>query len=254
MVAYKRAAQDVPRALKQTSSDPQVARELKFFLAEINKIKTADQLVDNDRVYRFVLRAFGLDDLGYAKGLIRKVLKEGVENPRSIANRLMDERYRELARVFDFGRLGPATTAFDAAQQGTADRYVRQLMEQSVGAQSEGARLALYFARKAPAVNSTLGLLADPALLKVVQGALDLPPTMSLSSLEKQSAMIEAKLRVADLKNPAAVDKLLTRFTASWDRGNASTASGVVLAGAAGSTGLSMDTLMAINTLRRSGT
>ena len=104
--------------------------------------------------------------MAYAKAFMRKVLEEGVDDPDSFANKLTDKRYRNLPSRFNFKRYGETTTAFDRTQQGTVDKYDRQTLEEQAGAKDDGVRLALYFARKAPDVESVSGLLADPALLK----------------------------------------------------------------------------------------
>ena len=54
-------------------------------------------------------------------------------------------------------------------------QHIRQTLEEEAGAKNEGVRLALYFERKASGVKSAYGILADAALLKVVQTALGIP-------------------------------------------------------------------------------
>jgi hypothetical protein len=140
-----------------------------------------------------------------------------VDDPNSFANRLADTRYKDMVATFNFVRQGELTTVFERTRQGTVDRYMRQTLEEDAGGTNEGVRLALYFERKASGVTSPYGLLADPALLKVVQTALALPASMSLQSIEKQAATLEKRLDIEDLKDPAKVKSLLTRFTALWE-------------------------------------
>jgi hypothetical protein len=137
-----------------------------------------------------------------------------------LANRFTDQRYRDFVTAFNFVRYGEATTAFDRTQKGTVDRYKRQTLEETVGQQSEGARLALYFQRQAPNLNNPLGLLADAALLKVTQTALSLSPYTSNLSIEAQRDLIASKVNIADFKDPAKLTKFLNRFTALWDLKN----------------------------------
>ena len=52
-------------------------------------------------------------------------------------------------------------------------------------------RLALYFERKASGITSAYDILADPALLKVVQTALSIPPETGAQDIDKQAALID---------------------------------------------------------------
>jgi hypothetical protein len=203
--------------LERTARRPDVKREADYYLAHIGSIRTLDAFMANDRLYRFAMQAHGLEELTYAKALIRRVLSEGPSRSDALANRLADPRFREIATVLDFGRLGSATTSFTRAQQGTVDKYVRQALEVETGQQSEGLRLALYFQRKAPEVTSAYGLLADRALLKVTQIALGLPAQSSSLDIEKQADLISQRLTIGDLKSPDKLGRLLDRFAARWD-------------------------------------
>ncbi|OYW40682.1 MAG: hypothetical protein B7Z45_04125, partial [Azorhizobium sp. 12-66-6] len=77
--------------------------------------------------------------------------------------------------------------------------------------------LALYFKRTAPTVKSAYGLLADPALWKVVKTIFDFPDTMGLAAIDKQAQAVKKQLNMADLKDPKKLDNLLKRFTVKWD-------------------------------------
>lgn len=253
--SYRLIAANLDRSLKRTSTRPDVARESKYYLANINKVKTVDDFLKNDRLYRFAMEAFGMSDMINSKAFMRKVLKEGTDAPKAFANTLADGRYKEFAATFNFARYASATTAFDRVQQGTVDRYVRQQMEAQAGTQNEGVRLALYFARKAPTLTSTYGILADKALIKVVQTALDIPPETSMLRIEKQATMIEQRLKIADFKDTAKLQHFLDRFTSAWDIANdtSATASAAAVLGGSTSFGVSSDVLASLQNLKLGG-
>jgi hypothetical protein len=100
------------------------------------------------------------------------------------------------------------------------DGHVRQTMETDAGSQNEGVRLALYFQRKAAGITSPFSILADKALLEVVRTALNLPAQMSQADIDVQAATITKRLDIADLKDPAKLEKFLTRFAAMYDMNN----------------------------------
>jgi hypothetical protein len=45
---------------------------------------------------------------------------------------------------------------------------------------------------------------------------------MSLADIDKQASMITKRLNIADLSDPAKVDKLIARFSALYDINNSS--------------------------------
>lgn len=215
--SYQVITADLTRSLKLTAQRPEVSRPTEYYLKNIANIKSIDDFLDNTRIYQYAMKAFGLEDMTYAKAFMRKVLEEGIDSSSSFANSLSDQRYKEFAEAFNFKRLGEATTAFERTQQGTVDKYVRMTLEQNAGLEDEGVRLALYFERKAPTIKSALSLLADRALLKVTQVALGLSEATGALPIDKQVAIISKRLDVEDLKDPEKLQKFITRFTSLWE-------------------------------------
>lgn len=218
--SYRLIAQNLTKQLTALAKEPQVARESKYYLEKIGDIKSVDDFMKNDRVYRFAMKAFGLEDMAYAKAFVRKVLTEGTSDPKAFANTLTDVRFKELAQAFNFADHGEAATEGHDARQGAVDRYVRLSLEQRSGEQNEGVRLALYFARKAPTLTNAMGLLADRALLKVAQTALGFAPETSLMDIDKQAQMYAKRIDVADFKDPKKLEAFITRFTTMWEMNN----------------------------------
>jgi len=249
---YRTVAGSLDKSLARTAAEAPVARESAHYLAHIGEVKTIDDFLKNDRLFRFAMKAAGLGEMAYAKGFMRKLLEGGVESASALANKLSDARYRAFVKTFNFARDGDQATTLAAARQGTVDSYVRQALEEKIGGQNEGARLALYFQRKAPGLNSAYGILADSALLKVAQVALDIPAATGALDIDRQAKLIESKLKVADLKDPAKLDKFLQRFASLYDAqtsGGAADASTIV--SGSGGFGLSADLLMSLQTFRR---
>ncbi|MEI7601696.1 MAG: DUF1217 domain-containing protein [Aestuariivirga sp.] len=216
VATYQNIARNIGKSLSVISDRPDVKREADYFLATIRTVKSAEEFLKNDRIYKFAMTAFGLKDMIYGKAFMRKVLTEGVDGSKSFALQLADPRFREFAEAFNFSRYGATATAFDRAQKGTVDRYLRIQLESDAGQNDEGVKLALYFQRKASDVTSIYGLMGDPALYKVVQTALGLSPAYSNTDVDKQAAFLRSKINVDDLKDPVRLDNFITRFTAKW--------------------------------------
>ncbi len=255
-MAFQAVARNLPKSLERAAAMPQTANESAYYLAHIGKIKSIDDFLGNDRIYRYAMKAFGLEEMIYAKGLVRKVLTEGVDSSSSFANKLTDPRYKELATTFNFARYGSATTSFDRTQKPMTERYVRQVFEEQQGSQNENVRLALYFERKASGLKNAFEVLADPALLKVVQTALGIPASTSMMPIDKQAEMIGKKLDFDQLKDAEGVKKFLLRFTSLADIGASQTAANnalTILVGPPVAAGVSTDVLFSIQNLRLGG-
>jgi hypothetical protein len=254
-LSYNLVARNMPLALERTAQSPMAARDIAYYRENIGNIKTIDDFMKDDRIYRFALKAHGLEDMAYAKAFIRKALEGGIDDRNSFANRLSDKRYGELVTAFNFERYGDQTTSFNRATNGTVDRFIRQSLEEQEGSKNEGVRLALYFERKLPTITSAFQILGDPALLKVVQTALGIPPEMSGANIDKQAADIERRLNLESLKDPKELGKFMLRFTSLWELNSPSFAATApsILMGGAMPPGIGTDLLMSIQSIRRGG-
>lgn len=222
--SYQQIVRNIDRSIGLIAARPEVRREADYYLANIRNAKSVDDFIRNDRLYNFAMTAFGLKDMIYAKAFMRKVLTEGVDGSKSFALQLADPRFREFAETFNFARYGGTATAFERAQQGTLDRYMRVQLEADAGKTDEGLRLALYFQRKAASVASVYGLMADPALYKVVQTALGLPAAYSSVDVDTQASFVRTKINIEDFRDRGKLDSFITRFTAKWQAANSSAA------------------------------
>jgi hypothetical protein len=215
--SYRLIASNLDRSLEVKAAETSVARESAYYLENIGKIRSIDDLLKNTRLFNFTMKAFGLEDMAHAKAYMRKVLTEGIADPKSFANRINDDRFLRFAATFNFAEYGEATTASTAIRQPVVDRYVRQALEAEAGQENDGVRLALYFHREAPNVKSAYDLLADPALWEVVKTIFGFPDAMANADIDKQAAAVLKRLDIADLHDPVKLDRLLTRFAAVWD-------------------------------------
>jgi hypothetical protein len=253
--SYRLLASDMTKSLTRTAAAPQVKRDSAYYLANISKVKSIDDFLGNTRLFTYAMKAFGLADMTYAKAFMRKALEGGVDATDSFANSLSDKRYRDFVATFNFERYGATTTAFTRTQQGTVDNYVRQTLEENAGTQNEGVRLALYFQRKASGITSAFDILADPALLKVVQTALSIPTETGAQNIDKHAALITARLDLDDLKNPKLLDKFLNRFTSLYELQNSSatTSPSVMLISGPTEAGIGQDLLLSLQNLKLGG-
>ena len=215
---------NLARSQAMTAADPQVKRDTTYYLAHIKTITSAKQLVGDYRLLSYATQAFGLSDMTYAKAFLEKVMEGGIANPKSMAHHLSDPRFRAFAAAFNFGDKGATATADAAGASAVVARYVEQTLEDNVGRQNAGAQLALYFQRQAPYIKNGLEILADKALFQFVQTAFDIATPSNGTSVETDAKHIESKVEIADLQDPAKVQKLVMRFAAMWDLKNSNPA------------------------------
>ena len=249
--SYSLIARDLDATLARKAAQPDVARETAYYKAKIGDVKSIDDFLGDRRLYAYAMKAYGLEDMTYAKAFMRKVLTEGVSDRTAFANRLADDRYVAFAKAFDFQTYGAGTTTLAAATTDTTAAYLRQSVESDAGSDDTGVRLALYFARVAPTVSSGYGVLADPALSQVIKTMLGLPDAASSEAIARQAAVIEARVDLASFKDPAKLQRFVQRFTAIWDaQNNAASAPVLTLFADSTTQGLDASLLLSLQRIR----
>lgn len=254
IASYNRLSSNLETSIKRVSEQPVIKREAEYYQKNIGNIKSVDDFMENPRIYNFALKAFGLEDMQYAKAFIRKVLNEGIDDPKAFSLQLSDQRFREFATAFNFKRYQAATTSFDRVQSGAVNMYLRNSLESQSGEESEALRLSLYFERKAGTVTSAYSILADKALYQVTRTALSLPNAMSGADIDKQAAILKEKVDIEKLGDPAYVKKMITRFLAQYEVQNSSALSSpaaTILSGAGA--GVDMSLILSLQTLKKFG-
>lgn len=228
--AYLAVSNNLTRQQAATASQGDVKNATNYYLANIGKVKTVDQFINNYQLFSYAMKAFGLSDMTYAKGLMTKVLEGGVKSSSALANTLSDPRYRAFATAFDFATAGTSATSATSATTGTTAKYVEQTLEDNQAKSNPGVSNALYFSRHASSITSVYGLLADPTMLSVVETAYGISSTLGQSDIDTQAALLTKVVPIADLQDQTKVAKIITRYTAQYDVSTSSTATNVLLA------------------------
>ena len=228
--AYLAVSNNLSRQQAATAAQGDVKSATNYYLANIGKVTTVAQFVNNYQLFSYAMKAFGLSDMTYAKGLMTKVLSGGVASSTALANTLSDPRYRAFAAAFNFAANGTSATAATSATTGTTAKYIEQTLEDNQAKTNQGVSNALYFSRHASSITSVYGLLADSTMLSVVETAYGISSTLGESDIDTQAALLTKVVPIADLQNPAKVAKIITRYTAQYDVAASSVGSNVLLA------------------------
>lgn len=180
---------------KAFDASPAIVRDTDYFEATIASITSASELVADRRLLRVALGAFGLQDDIDNRFLIRKVLEDGVADPGSLANRLADDRYKQLSEAFGFGSLvfGPRTAEEGFGAEITA-KFRARSFEVAVGDQDESLRLAMNAKRDLTEIGTDdatettrwFRILGTPPLRIVFETAFGLPSGVSQLDLDRQ--------------------------------------------------------------------
>ena len=66
-VGYNLITRDLVRTTETTAKRPEVAREVDYYLKNIEKVKSVDDFMKDTRLYNFAMKAMGLEgELGAA--------------------------------------------------------------------------------------------------------------------------------------------------------------------------------------------
>ena len=212
------------------TSQANAKTESTYYATTIASTSSIDDLLSNPRMVSYITKAYGIDSSKLSTGTLRNVLTSDLTNSKSTAN-TMGTAYRQLSAAFNFTTTGGiARDPKQAAEapknvQMLSDSYLRQTMEDEAGDTNEGVKLALYFQRKAPTITSAYQILADSALSKVVKTALNIPSSTSSQDIDIQAKQITNRLKLADLKDPAKLNKFISQFATLYDFQNNSSSS-----------------------------
>src|SRR5690606_32906657 len=215
-MSYRLITRDIDKSLDRVGNQAAVKRETAHFEANIGKVKSVEEFLDNTRLFNYAMKAFGLSDMAYAKGCMKKVLTEGVTDPNSFANKLNDKRYAEFAKVFDFVSHGEQATTWNTARDRTINSYIARATGSGALPQTETVKQeTAYFRDAIGAVESIDDLLDDPRLLDYAMRA------YRVEGLELSRAELARLLEggVSDPDSPANRhrDENVAKFVAAFD-------------------------------------
>jgi uncharacterized protein DUF1217 len=113
--SYNSVVRNLQQSLTRVAQQPEVALNATYYKENIGKVKTVDEFLENDRLYQYAMKAYGLEDMIYAKAFMKKVLESDLLDSNSFANKLTDKRFRDFATAFSFA--GPDTPAAQSSNQ-----------------------------------------------------------------------------------------------------------------------------------------
>ena len=226
---YMMIANNQDRYQTLTANEPMVKAQTEYYQANIANVKTPSDLVNNYRLFSYVMTAYGLGDMiSYGKGEIQKIMEEGTSDGSSLVYKLNNPQIMALAQTFDFQTNGTDTTQMDPAKNGVVNSYYEQTLESDQGQTNPGVQMALHFQAHASDITSAYNILADKSLLNVVETALGISQYISYEDIDTQAKLITGDLQnagyaISDFQDPAKVQKFVERFSVMYDASGANT-------------------------------
>lgn len=203
------------------SSTAAARRDEAYFLEKIGKIGSAEDLVNDRRLLRVTLTAFGLADDLPNRAFIQRVLESPTDEPapgekRSFVQRLADRRYHELAKAFGFGDRAPKATqlAFSPAFQSAGREELSNRFTQSM-LQDLSALAGSGIGEEA----SWTLVLNTPSLRTLFETAYELPKNFGsltldaqISALRNQTETVFGSPAVGQFAEQDSLNKLSQRY------------------------------------------
>lgn len=208
---------------------PEIEREVQYFLDNIGSVETADDLVSDRRLRVVAVEAFGLDERVDGIAFLRKMLEEGTDDTGSLANRLSDPRFERFVDAFGFGNAGGSRIGEPGFANEIVSAFKERRFERAVGEQDNSLRLALNFRREiqrfanSESADSTafIQVLGDQPVRKVLESVFGLGESFGQLDIDRQrdefrdfTNRIFGSPSLAVFQDPAQVDKAITRYLA----------------------------------------
>ena len=212
-------ANEAKYAASYAATNGQETNLIGYFQTHAGSITTPAALLKDYKALSLVLGAFGIGDLVNSPALVKQLLTQNPANAGSTAHRIGNAKYLAFANALYSWTPPPFATKTGVAA--IVKAYQLNGFEASANAtgpagattQTTGLQQALYFTRIAGSVTSYTQLQSDSGLLAVAVSGLGLPVTAYDNlSFEQQTALLKAKLPIADLKKPSYVTHLAEQY------------------------------------------
>jgi hypothetical protein len=213
IVDYKIASANQDQLMAQFQRTPDYTQGVADYQAGVSKITTVDQFLNNYKVLKVALAAYGMSDQISSKGLLKELLTENPSGSTALAQRMGNQSYLAFAQAYwSLSEDGGAGLQSPASINNTISRYTqkqyaqwlgnkdndpalatalnaRQTLQDAVNVTNVGALYAQYqsqpnvaqavgyYQRNIGNVKTAADLINDPKLLNVALAAYGIDPT-----------------------------------------------------------------------------
>ncbi len=171
-LAYVILSRDMPKSLDRVANQAQVKKDAEYYAENINKVKDLDDFLGDYKLYSYAMKAYGLDDMIYAKAFMKKVLESDLTDANSFANKLSDTRYREFAAAFNFNA-PPKDVQTDEQEDDLIGLYKQSFAD----TEKQTAAETDYYSAQIDDAKTVQDLVGNPRLLNYALKSVGIDPT-----------------------------------------------------------------------------
>ncbi|MBX5093712.1 DUF1217 domain-containing protein [Rhizobium lentis] len=192
-LAYTILSKDMTSSLNKVASQATVKKDAQYYADNINKVKDVDDFLGDYKLYSYAMKAYGLEDMTYAKAFMKKVLESDLTDPDSYANKLSDTRYREFAAAFNFN--APEKDVQTDAQE---DDLIGLYKQSFIDADKAASVESTYYSNNIDSVQTVDDLVNNTRLRTYVLKTFKIDPTFASKDFLRQ-------VLTSDLSDPTSV-------------------------------------------------
>lgn len=224
---YQIIVKNLSKTLDRTAGQSDAKKEIAYFRDHIGQVTSIDDFLGNNRLYTFAMKAYGLDDMIYAKGFMKKVLLgEADASGRVLVDRLQDTRYQDFARAFNFRSFGT-----DPSQKPTSDDPQIQAMIEFVAAaaqtpeqkkadyDTETEQQVQYLWDVASDIKTTKDIASDYKINAAVRTVLGMPSASPDDDVATKAEQIDGQIDPAIFQNAGDLSGFVTRYLSARQEG-----------------------------------
>lgn len=187
--------------LERHEGSPLISREIRYFRENISSVSSAQDLVADRTLLKVALGAFGLQQDLNSRAFVRTILESRQDDPKALANRIADDRYKDFTKAFGFSSASGPRTSNKVFTENIVQKYASQSFEIAIGDHSPDMRLALAAQREISALSTEdvsentkwFKLLGRPPLRRFLETSLGLPSDFGKIDLDQQLATVKSK-------------------------------------------------------------
>ncbi|EPX78018.1 DUF1217 domain-containing protein [Salipiger mucosus] len=189
-------------------------RAIEDFRKNAPDIESIDDFVENYETFSFMMKAHGLEDKIYAKGMMKKIFESDINDENSLVRRLNDPKITELYKTMDFQAGGETNynTLSSQWRQEQVDKYVEREFIDDSADQNSTLGVVLEFEKKAPEIDSWYKILADEDFGDFMRTVLNIPDNVVRLDVDKQKEMFEDAYDIEKLQEPGEIDRLTEKY------------------------------------------
>jgi len=208
IVDYTLAVKNQDQLLAQFQKSPGYAQSVAYYQANIGKVTSVDALLNDRKLLTVALSAFQLESQVDAKGILRKLLTQDPTATTSLAQQLLDPRFKQFAFAFaglrsDGGASVQNPNSINAVLAGYQTNEYGKWVSNNTN--DPTVRQALFFQQT---VQDTIDISSTGKLFAQFQQSPDVQQAVSAY----KSAIANVTSVTDLLNNPQALNVALTAF------------------------------------------